>query len=225
MFSRHASHNFKACTFSCNNTHNRYIFSCQLGWITNSIQPAFLVIPCSNFEHVHRNTWKILTRKAVSVACICATICTRSHLLVIHSLGFLNLHHPAYKSMGFGRCAHPRKKSCFSSLYGSHLPDYVMWGLHRKATQASHPQRLHGKLFGKNRGVSKHNGARWEYQNKEKRRQRIKMQSSTPAFYVLRMNFCGRFFFWSLSPQRCPRLTDLFKSGVWGVKDHRKKNR
>ena len=31
-----------------------------------SIQPAFLVIPCSNLEHVHRNTWKILTRKAVS---------------------------------------------------------------------------------------------------------------------------------------------------------------
>ncbi len=32
------------------------------------IQPAFLVIPCSNLEHVHRNTWKILTRKAVSFA-------------------------------------------------------------------------------------------------------------------------------------------------------------
>ena len=31
-----------------------------------SIQPAFLVKPCSNLEHVHRNTWKILTRKAVS---------------------------------------------------------------------------------------------------------------------------------------------------------------
>ena len=31
-----------------------------------TIQPAFLVIPCSNLEHVHRNTWKILTRKAVS---------------------------------------------------------------------------------------------------------------------------------------------------------------
>ncbi len=60
----------------------------------------------------------------------CATLCTRSVLLVIHSLGyilmiyvghreqisarrpiyFLNLHHPAYKLMGFGRCAHPRKK-------------------------------------------------------------------------------------------------------------------
>ncbi len=31
-----------------------------------TIQPAFLVIPCSNLEHVHRNTWKILTRKVVS---------------------------------------------------------------------------------------------------------------------------------------------------------------
>ena len=30
------------------------------------IQPAFLVKPCSNLEHVHRNTWKILTRKVVS---------------------------------------------------------------------------------------------------------------------------------------------------------------
>ncbi len=26
---------------------------------------------------------------------------------------FLNLHHPAYKFMGFGRCAHPRKKKLF----------------------------------------------------------------------------------------------------------------
>ena len=31
-----------------------------------TIQPAFLVIPCSKLEHVHWNTWKILTRKAVS---------------------------------------------------------------------------------------------------------------------------------------------------------------
>ena len=47
--------------------------SSQLAWSGLSqccghgaIQPAFLVIPCSNLEHVHRNTWKILTRKAVS---------------------------------------------------------------------------------------------------------------------------------------------------------------
>ena len=26
---------------------------------------------------------------------------------------FRNLYHPAYKSMDFGRCAHPRKKNCF----------------------------------------------------------------------------------------------------------------
>ncbi len=26
---------------------------------------------------------------------------------------FLNLHHPTYKSIGFGRCAHPRKKKLF----------------------------------------------------------------------------------------------------------------
>ena len=45
----------------------------------------------------------------------CATLCTRSVLLVIHSLGYL--YHPAYKSMGFGRCAHPR----------SHPPDYIQW--------------------------------------------------------------------------------------------------
>ena len=32
------------------------------------IQPAFLVKPCSNLEHVHWNTWKILTRKVVSFA-------------------------------------------------------------------------------------------------------------------------------------------------------------
>ncbi len=31
-----------------------------------AIQTAFLVKPCSNLEHVHRNTWKILTRKAAS---------------------------------------------------------------------------------------------------------------------------------------------------------------
>ncbi len=29
--------------------------------------------------------------------------------------------------------------------------------------------------------------------------------SNTPTFYALRMNFCGRIFFWSLSPPRCPR--------------------
>ncbi len=41
-----------------------------------------------------------------------------------HSLEyFLHLHHPTYKSMGFGRCARPRKK-CFSRLFGSHPPDY-----------------------------------------------------------------------------------------------------
>ncbi len=32
------------------------------------IQPAFLVKRSSNFEHLHRNTWKILTRKAASFA-------------------------------------------------------------------------------------------------------------------------------------------------------------
>ena len=35
---------------------------------TNAIQTAFPVKPCSNLEHVHRNTWKILTRKAASFA-------------------------------------------------------------------------------------------------------------------------------------------------------------
>ncbi len=30
------------------------------------IQPAFLVKRSSNLEHLHRNTWKILTRKAAS---------------------------------------------------------------------------------------------------------------------------------------------------------------
>ena len=39
--------------------------------IFESIQPAFLVKPCSNLEHVHRNTWKILTRKAVSFGGFC----------------------------------------------------------------------------------------------------------------------------------------------------------
>ena len=51
--------------------------------------------------------------KGVDYKHFCATLCTRSDLLVIYSLGylyFLNLHHSAYKSMGFGRCAHPRKK-------------------------------------------------------------------------------------------------------------------
>ncbi len=37
---------------------------------------------------------------------------------------FLNLHHPTYKSIGFGRFAQARKKSCFSSLFDSHPPDY-----------------------------------------------------------------------------------------------------
>ncbi len=37
-------------------------------WVTSTLQPAFLVKPCSNLEHVHRNTWKILTRKAASFA-------------------------------------------------------------------------------------------------------------------------------------------------------------
>ena len=37
----------------------------------------------------------------------------------------INLHRLAYKSMGFGRCARPRHKSCFSSLFESHPPDYV----------------------------------------------------------------------------------------------------
>ena len=32
----------------------------------DAIQPAFLVKRSSNLEHLHRNTWKILTRKAVS---------------------------------------------------------------------------------------------------------------------------------------------------------------
>ncbi len=32
------------------------------------LQPALLVTPCSNLEHVHRNTCKILTRKAASFA-------------------------------------------------------------------------------------------------------------------------------------------------------------
>ncbi len=57
-------------------------FKCSLNWLFGScqklciesfweflnlaIQPAFLVIPCSKLEHVHWNTWKILTRKAVS---------------------------------------------------------------------------------------------------------------------------------------------------------------
>ncbi len=34
--------------------------------IFEAVQPAFLVTPSSNLEHVHRNTWKILTRKAAS---------------------------------------------------------------------------------------------------------------------------------------------------------------
>ena len=34
--------------------------------ILYTIQPAFLVKRCSNLEHLHRNTWKILTRKAAS---------------------------------------------------------------------------------------------------------------------------------------------------------------
>ncbi len=42
-----------------------------------SIQPAFLVKPCSNLEHVHRNTWKILTRKAVSFVLVWAACCIR----------------------------------------------------------------------------------------------------------------------------------------------------
>ncbi len=32
----------------------------------SAIQPAFLVKRSSNLEHLHRNTWKILTRKAAS---------------------------------------------------------------------------------------------------------------------------------------------------------------
>ena len=40
------------------------------------------------------------------------------------SIFVLNLHHPAYKSMGFGLCAHPRKKSSFSSFFDSNPPDY-----------------------------------------------------------------------------------------------------
>ncbi len=30
---------------------------------------------------------------------------------------FLNLHHSAYKSIGFGRCAHPRKKKVVLSAF------------------------------------------------------------------------------------------------------------
>ncbi len=42
------------------------LFYQNMTLLGKSIQPGFLVKPCSNLEHVHRNTWKILTRKAVS---------------------------------------------------------------------------------------------------------------------------------------------------------------
>ncbi len=40
-------------------------------------------------------------------------------LYTLWDIYFLNLHHPAYKSMDFCCCAHHRKKSCFSSLFNS----------------------------------------------------------------------------------------------------------
>ncbi len=46
------------------------------------------------------------------ISLVFRTLCTHSNLLVIHSLGykFPSFTPPTYKSMGFGRCAHPRKK-------------------------------------------------------------------------------------------------------------------
>ena len=41
---------------------------CKMIKQTVPIQPAFLVKRSSNLEHLHRNTWKILTRKAASFA-------------------------------------------------------------------------------------------------------------------------------------------------------------
>ncbi len=40
----------------------------MLTWLLTPIQSAFLVKRSSNLEHLHRNTWKILTRKAASFA-------------------------------------------------------------------------------------------------------------------------------------------------------------
>ncbi len=43
-------------------------FTALLHRIAIPIQPAFLVKQSSNLELLHRNTWKILTRKAASFA-------------------------------------------------------------------------------------------------------------------------------------------------------------
>ncbi len=69
-----------------------------------------------------RTQYAIVWWMGVDYELFCVTLCTRSVLLVIHSLGYTIPHTNPWVSAGVHTL---EKKSCFSSLFGSHPPDYL----------------------------------------------------------------------------------------------------